>query len=309
MSSPSMDAASSGPTSRSNSGRRRASRANPDPRIAVLLGSAPGDVPRARAHRRSQTLTVAVSGDTNIRWKASPKVGTASAERPGRERPACERGRSEPPLHSRRHAHLRIRCRSCGHTFDVVQAMSDERSRSVRSAAASCARCSPRRRSRSRGRASTRPTTARSRSPAVARRRVRSRRHRGVVATARSSKKDTKESSKPEDVGRDELRSIGLEHRSGLDELQGIRARTGRRRAHDDGRDRGVRRVGVLLVPGVDRDRGRRHAVRQAVGPAGDRRGRRPPRRVHPAPRPEARVPAASRPLPGERLGDEGARA
>ena len=54
--SPSMDAASSGPTNRSNSGRRRASRANPGPRIAVLLRSAPRDVPRARAHRRSQTI-------------------------------------------------------------------------------------------------------------------------------------------------------------------------------------------------------------------------------------------------------------
>ena len=51
-----------------------------------------------------------------------------------------------------------------------------------------------------------------------------------------------------------------------------------------------------------------RHAVRRAQRAAGDRRGRRPARGVHPAARRAARVPAAQDPLPRERVGDEGAR-
>ena len=53
-------------------------------------------------------------------------------------------------------------CKSCGHIFDIVQSMKDEPLTDVPSAAASCARCSRRPPSRSRARASTPPTTARS---------------------------------------------------------------------------------------------------------------------------------------------------
>src|SRR2546428_149144 len=70
----------------------------------------------------------------------------------------------------------------------------------------------------------------------------------------------------------------------------------------DEGGDRGLRRLGLLLVPRRGGGARARHAVREAVGPARRRRGRRRARRVLPAARPRARAPAARDPLPRERL-------
>ena len=83
----------------------------------------------------------------------------------------------------------------------------------------------------------------------------------------------------------------------------------GRASTRDDRRHRGLRRLRLLLVPRRHRDRRGRDALRPAerppvtIGDVGGRAGGVPP-----AARLEARVPAASHPLPGERLGDEGAR-
>ena len=66
------------------------------------------------------------------------------------------------PVHSAGHAHLRVRVQELRPPLrDRAVDARRRRSPSAPSAAASCARCSPRPRSRSRGRASTPPTTGR----------------------------------------------------------------------------------------------------------------------------------------------------
>ena len=73
------------------------------------------------------------------------------------------------------------------------------------------------------------------------------------------------------------------------------------------GRDRGLRRLGVLRVPHRHRVGGGRHAVRPAGGRAHHRHRGRAPGRLPPPPRRTAPVPARRGAVPGQRLGDEGA--
>ena len=113
-------------------------------------------------------------------------------------------------------------------------------------------------------------------------------------------------------VGEEGSRPVGEEDRRHEHEEGVVLRHDGRRRKNgpgrDDGRDRGLRRFGVLRVPGRSRgDRGR-HAVREAGGRRHGGIDRGTARGVHPAPRQGPRVPTASGPVPRERLGDEGAR-
>ena len=80
-----------------------------------------------------------------------------------------------------------------------------------------------------------------------------------------------------------------------------------REETYEQRRDRGVRRVGVLLVPRRRRGGGGGHAVRPDLGPLRDRRRGRQAGGVHAPPRPHPQPAAARDPLPRQPVGDEGA--
>jgi putative FmdB family regulatory protein len=132
----SMVAASSGPTNRSNSGRRRFS---PRIRIADLLDRL-GWRPRVAGapHRQAKTVVWAMrtsAGRLGPKWLVDMVEGPMAEHEKGEACSTLRQTRRVMPTYE-------YRCRDCGHTFDVIQAMSTTRSRSARSAAASSARCS-----------------------------------------------------------------------------------------------------------------------------------------------------------------------
>src|SRR5581483_9664438 len=168
---------------------------------------------------------------------------------------------------------MSTRAPSAGSTWRSSSASRKRRSRSAAVAGGRCARCSTRRASCSRARAFTQPTTV----------------PRNVRASPpRTPPPPRRPPSPPRPAA---------ERR--LPQAEGRAA---------ERRDRGVRRLRVLLLPRGDRDRSRRDSLRQALRRSGGRRGRGPQGRVHPPTRSQARVPTAQDPVPGQPVGDAGAR-